>query len=326
MMARVAFDARSADSGRLTGWERYTARLADGLQERAEVDVIRMNVATIQRRLTSDVTIGRRVSDYPVVHFPTFPPLAHRRGQKVILTVHDLTFWKYPETSSFLGRRYYRPLLRRAIARADHIVTHSEAVAHEVCEHFGVDSMRVTPIFCGADSFDGVEASPDRRTRPYVLSVGTVEPRKNLHRLVAAYAASGLPAEFDLVLVGRVGWGQVPKGVEVLTSVSDEQLKRLYLDASVVVVPSLYEGFGLPVVEALAFGRPVACSDIPVLREVGQELPSYFDPLDETAIGEAIWKAIDAGDSQMSSDQVERFTWDSVVQRVVKVYERVISQ
>jgi glycosyltransferase involved in cell wall biosynthesis len=131
--------------------------------------------------------------------------------------------------------------------------------------------------------------------RPFFLSVGSIEPRKNLHRLAEAFRSSGLAHDFELLLVGRQAWGELPEGVSVTGAVSDGELKSLYKNAQATFVPSFYEGFGLPVAEGLALGSPVFCSDIPVFREVAGPVARYFNPFDVDSIREALIAAAQLG-------------------------------
>lgn len=316
----ITFDARSAGFERTSGWERYTRALAERLEASNDVRLWASACEPLARRLASDV-MAAGLPKHVRVHFPTFPPLNPDRYARLVLTVHDLTWWKFPETASALGRRYYRPLLERAIPRADAIITHSETVRDEVVHHFNVSAERVHATLCGADSFAISAQVENPRDRPYVLAVGSLEPRKNLERLVLAYEQSGARNNFDLLIVGRAAWGSKPRGVEVMHGVDDELLGRLYRFAEAVVVPSVYEGFGLPLVEALSVGTPVICSDIPVFREVAGSNATYFDPYSVADIAERL-KNLDStrvpGHAVMEVRSV--YTWDNVAERVRRVY------
>lgn len=322
----VYFDARSAALSRNSGWERYTRGIAEELSARTEVAVGQRNwrMNSVAARLSSDIVVQRETAGFELVHYPTYPPVRVREKQGTVLTVHDLTWWRYPETASLLGLKYYKPLLERAIARSSHIVTHSVAVADEVRQYFDLDSRRITAVFCGADSLRKVAARPPQRPRskPFILAVGTIEPRKNLGRLTRAFSLSSVRATHDLVLVGRQGWSDAPPGIDWLGPVPDSELRWLYQHAAGVVVPSLYEGFGLPVAEAMAEGVPIACSDIPVFREVAGDGPLYFDPTSVDAIADALYKLISVGPVAPKLDP--RFTWAEVGAALGEVYARHI--
>lgn len=323
----LIFDARSASMPRTTGWERYARELARRIVCDPSVTIWSPPITSLPSRLVSDLA-ARRLTKNAVVHFPTFPPLYPYSGSNFILTVHDLTWWKYPETSSSLGRNYYRPLLERAIPRARALMTHSVTVAAELVDYFGVDEKVVRPVFCGADSLSHL--IPDQGLvpdRPYLLTVGSVEPRKNLGRLVLAYKASGIAKHYELVIVGRSAWGETPRGVTVLNDTTDRQLKGLYESAEAVLMPSLYEGLGLPIIEAMAMQVPVMCSDIPVFREVAADYAIYFDPLSVESIVDALRQVSDLKGLPHSvvHEVRTRYSWADVAQRILHVYDDVVA-
>jgi glycosyltransferase involved in cell wall biosynthesis len=283
------------------------------------------SAAGTAQRLFSDWAVmprlGRR---YDVVHYPSFPPspLACRgKSPAVVYTLHDITWWLYPETSSRGGRHYYRRLAERALGSADVVLTDSQAARADIVERFALDASRVRVVYPGV-SVPQVGSDVSGTTKPFLLVVGTVEPRKNLDRLFAAYRGSGLTNDIDLVVVGRQGWGALPPGVVLRSDLDDTQLDSLYRQAIAVVIPSLYEGFGLPVVEAMARGCPVVCSDIPVFREVTGGRATFFDPYSTDAmvtslreVAEGVEPAADA------REWASQFTWDRTVQQCWDAYE-----
>ena len=156
-------------------------------------------------------------------------------------------------------------------------------------DRLGVPPERVHVVYPGATRLTSAE--PVVREKPYILTVATLEPRKNLLRLVSAFNRSAIGSDYDLVVVGRVGWGPMPEGVTVLSGVDDRHLSSLYEGASAFVLPSLYEGFGLPLVEAAGRGLPIACSNIPVFHEVMRGCDreaTYFEPHDLDSIAAAL--------------------------------------
>lgn len=322
----LTLDGRSARLMRTTGWERYSRALAERLEGREGLSVWTTRVDSLAARLWSDVAASRLPSDVPI-HFPTYPPLHPRRYRKLILTVHDLTWWRYPETASTLGLRYYKPLLERAIPSASAIITHSETVKREVLDQFAVDPDRIYVSLCGSDSWRDSSRSQDAqavgRERPYLLSVGSLEPRKNLERLAAAFQRSGISDDIDLVIVGRAAWGERPAGVTVLTSVTDAELQALYANAVALVAPSIYEGFGLPLVEALALGTPVFCSNIPVFEEIAGVHATYFDPMSIESMSSTLRgiTSFSRVPNSVAAQIRDRYSWDDVADRVWNAYE-----
>lgn len=282
------FDARSAAWQRTTGWERYARELARRLADDPEVEVRVAGSEKLPDRLWQDLAATPRATRRArVAHFPSLPPAPWARAHRaVVYTLHDLTWWRWRQTASRMGKHYYARLASTAAHSRAHLVVDAEAVRQEVIEYFGRSPDSVTVVPLGVELPPAADVAP--RRRPYLLAVGTSEPRKNLQRLVQAYELSGLSETHDLLLIGRAGWGSPPPGVLIESGYDDAELVAAYRDATAVVLPSLYEGFGLPAVEAMQLGTPVICSDIPVLREVTGGHAVYVDPTDVEAIAAAL--------------------------------------
>jgi len=187
----------------------------------------------------------------------------------------------------------------------------------------GVEEERVSVVPCGADLPEPSETT--ETPTDYLLTVATLEPRKNLPRLVAAYRASGLSSQLDLVVVGRSAWGsRVPGDVTLLSGLSDQELADYYAGARAVILPSLYEGFGLPIIEALRFGTPVACSDIPVFHEVAGPHAVFFDPLSVDDIAYTL--NVVANSPRDLTDWVrwgQGFTWTAAAHKLSELYREI---
>ena len=316
----VGFDDRSLNTVRMTGWERYCKSLFAALGSNYDLRVPNASGLTLRERFVTDWRDLPRFSHGPdLMHFPTFPPTPLVRG-RVVYTVHDLTWWRYPQYSTWMGRTYYRRLAESAIRRS-HIITVSNAIADELHQEFKVprDDISVTPLGSSLEP----SVSPHRGAKAYLLAVGTIEPRKNLNRLVEAYRLSGLASTHDLIIVGRLGWSAAPAGVDVRTGVDDRALSALYTGAHAVVAPSLYEGFGLPVLEGLACGASVVCSDIPAFREVAGSAANYFDPLDVEGMAAALHAAPSRAQVEKASlARASLFSWENTAARTVEAYVR----
>ena len=142
------------------------------------------------------------------------------------------------------------------------------------------------------------------------------------------FAASGIAKNFDLVIVGRNAWGGSVEGVHAIENQSDDQLSVWYRDSFAVVLPSLYEGFGLPLVEAMSYGKPLVLSDIPVFREISNDLAHFFDPNDIDSIANALQEV-----SEINFDENERrerilransFTWEKTAQKYHDLYLKIV--
>ncbi|MDT7538184.1 MAG: hypothetical protein QOI82_1769 [Actinomycetota bacterium] len=232
-----------------------------------------------------------------VFHATNFvlPPVRRARG---VVTIHDLSYLHRPETVSSASARY-RTLVPRSIARASVVITPSQATADAVREAYDVTvPLVVTPL--GVDATWASAMAPDDTLRrqlglpsSYLLFVGTLEPRKDLRTLLAAHRL--LAEAPPLALVGPPGWGAQLDTTGCITTgyLEDERLRSVVAGATALVLPSLDEGFGIPVIEALAAGTPVVASDLPVLREVGGTVTAYAEPGDPGAFAAAIQQVLD---------------------------------
>jgi len=280
-----------------------------------------------------------------VFHHPD--PLALRipAARRTVVTVHDLTPFLFPDTFGSQRARYKQLVVRRAVAGAHRVIADSDATRDDLINVLGVDPERVVTVHLAAD--EGWRPLTDPGTPAiharlrlhgdYVLSVGTFEPRKNLARLIEAYGMArrrGIRA--PLVLVGPTGWkadavGADPArhGIEdhvVRTGfVSHDELRALYGRASAFVYPSLYEGFGLPVLEAMACGAPVIASSTSAVSEVAGGAAAMIDPLDAGSIADAIEQVL--GDGARRTDLRTRglarageFSWADTALRTALVY------
>jgi glycosyltransferase involved in cell wall biosynthesis len=209
-----------------------------------------------------------------VVFSPT--PLAPpRRGRPLIVTIHDAVPWTHPETLTPRGARWHREIAVRIARDADVVLTPTHAVAVALREHLPLRRVEVIGEGVNAELLvvpADAEVRAQRLQLPaaYALAVGTLEPRKGLDIAAAALKEPSWPADLPLVVVGPDGWGGVslPAGIEVLGRLGDRDLATVYSRASVLVMPSRAEGFGLPVLEAMGHGLPVVISDAPALVEI----------------------------------------------------------
>jgi glycosyltransferase involved in cell wall biosynthesis len=268
--------------------------------------------------------LGVRWDDVDVLHCPSHrAPTAVARP--LVVTFHDLAVLRHPHAFNRWTRTYSRALVPRVAARADRIVAVSEFTASELVELLGLRSEKIVVIPHGVGApfvADGPAAEGD-----YVLAVATPEPRKNLPRLFEAFGRSSL-AGTELLVVGAGGWGGVHvrgERVRALGHVPDDELARLYRGARCVAYVSLYEGFGLPVLEAMASGAPVVAADIPALREVAGDAAVFVDPLDPASISSGLEEAVRRRDelSAAGRERAASFTWPAAARRTVEVYREV---
>jgi len=267
-----------------------------------------------------------------------------------VLTVHDLIFERYPEHHKFFNYRYLKAMMPIYCRRATTIIAVSEATKRDLVDCYALDPERITVVPEAAaphfrpQSAPKVQAVRAKYNLParYALSVGTIEPRKNLSTLVDACGPLLEEGVLDaLVLVGGRGWlyegfFEHLAGVhwcdKVLIPgyVPDEDLPAVYAGATVAVQPSVYEGFGLPVLEAMACETPVCASRVSSLPEVGGEAARYFDPMDSDEMTSVVRDVVK--DEALRQEMIERgseraavYSWRDTARETLRVYERAMS-
>jgi glycosyltransferase involved in cell wall biosynthesis len=276
-------------------------------------------------------------------HHVAVPPAGE--GQRLVVTVHDVAFELFPGMVPRTWRTLYKLGLRAAVRRADAILTPSRNTAEDVLSHTAVDPAKLHVVPLAASLPSGALDAEEVLARlkvpaPYVLFVGTLEPRKNLVRLVRAYrrvAANGFP--HALVLAGPLGWHheslmrelalQGPGEIVMTGPLSGEELDALYRAADVFAYPSLYEGFGLPVIEAMARGVPTVASTASSVPEVAGEAALGVNPRSVREIAQAIEALLSDVDlaerlATRGRARAERFSWDETARLTLDVYERVL--
>lgn len=278
-----------------------------------------------------DHGILRAPAGFDVVHSTSLSTL--EPGSAVLVaTVHDLLWRRLPDAYPTRGRRWHEHALRRALARADRFIVPAEVVANDLIEA-GAPAEAITVIPMGSDHLPppDIEAGAALLARvgvhgPFLLSVGTLEPRKNLIRLIEAYEQirATLPEPWPLVLVGPSGWGERirPETGVVLTGlITPTELSALYATTRLLAYVPLIEGFGLPPVEAMAFGTPVVASPLPSTAGAAFEVDphrvdSIADGLLRVATDEVERARLQAAGQVRSAE----LTWSSIVRRHVEVW------
>jgi glycosyltransferase involved in cell wall biosynthesis len=264
------------------------------------------------------VGLARRARGLDVLHCPTFRAPAGADVPTVV-TVHDLAILRHPELFPRWHRLYGSAGLRSVLRAADAVVAVSEFTKREVVELAGVPAGQVHVVPNGLDNAFRA-ASNDQLQGEYVLAVATLEPRKNLERVVEAARLAGV----ELRVVGARGWGgvAVPGWVGEIT---DAELARLYRGARCAVYASLYEGFGLPVLEAMACGTPVVTSRGTATEEVAGGAAVLVDPLDVESIAAGIGEARARRDElvPLGLARVREFTWERAADGVEALWKEL---
>jgi glycosyltransferase involved in cell wall biosynthesis len=254
----------------------------------------------------------------------------------VVVSVHDTIYKIYPEFFSFRDKLLFATLLRMSIYRSDAIVTISQTSKNDIVKNYPFVNNKVFPILIAAHSvFQYVESQEKRIeirdkyniSSKYILAVGNLQPRKNLRRLVAAFRQllSNGVTDYQLVLVGKGALGSVQfqneiedlidsKHIILTGYVPDDDLSSLYSDAALFVYPSIYEGFGLPILEAMNCGTPVITSSTSAMPEVAGDAAILVDPLNVDSISHAMYLVLTQPQlasklSAKSRERASRFTW-----------------
>ena len=278
-------------------------------------------------------------------HFPNFvrPPLG--KGRKSVVTIHDVSFLRMPETTEEKNLAWLSAEIRRTVERADAILTDSRFSAREICELLRVPAEKVFPVWLGLPEFGPSTAADElagtRQAlglgKPYLLMVGTIEPRKNIPFLVRIYEALR-DFDGDLVLAGGLGWKTGPTlraiaasprrdRIKLLKHLDDARLAALYAGAAAFVFPTRYEGFGFPPLEAMGRGTPVISARNSSLPEVLGDAAEWVDGFeaDEWAAKIRAVLADPARAARLCTagfEQVRKFTWAETARQTWQVYRR----
>ena len=302
------------------GTARYLRKLLGALEREPALELRRHRFPGSSRaaKVARDTTwylcalpVAARKDD--VLHVP-----GHRgpllSAAPLVVTIHDLAVLRHPHAFNRWTRTYSRAFLPRLARSATRVIAVSQFTALETVELLGVDEERVRVIPHGVEA--PFEPNGPAVEGDYVLAVGTLEPRKNLPRVVLAAERAGV----ELRVVGAPGWGEV--GVESAGFVSDDELARLYRGAACLVYPSLYEGFGLPVLEAMASGTPVVTSRNGALAELSGGAAVLVDPRDVDAIAAGIEEAVRRREELRAAglERARAFTWEAAAKATADVY------
>lgn len=327
----TALTATAPPGADLTGWIGWhrdpSAAVVPGIAGPRRLPLPRRPLAELWRRGIGPVPRA------DLVHAPTplVPP--RRRGTRLVVTLHDAVPWTHPETLTTRGAAWHRDMGARIVRDAAVVVVPTRAVADELSRHLdlprvevvgeGVSaSVAVLPADAGARA--GRLGLPER----FALVVGTLEPRKGLDIAVAATGHPDWPEELPLLIVGPTGWGdlRLPEGADTrlrrLGRLSDEDLGVAYARASVLLVPSRSEGFGLPVLEAMAHDTPVVVSDAPALVEVAAGAAVVVPVGDAGGLAAGTAEALRRGNelAVLGRQRVATFSWEGTARRCWEIY------
>ena len=281
-------------------------------------------------------------------HFTNY--VAPPTRKPFVLSILDLSFVKHPEFTEPKNLEYLRKFVPDSLERANQILAISQATKDAIVEEFETDpgKIRVTQLACDPAFFEPVGEEQIRRIKDkyeiegdYFLAVGTLEPRKNLKNLLMALAGMRKSTTDQLVVVGGQGWlfdetqeliRKLGLGSRVVFTnyAPQSELPALYAGAKLFVFPSFYEGFGIPVLEAMAAGTPVICSNTSSLPEVGGGAALYFDPADVKGLRLALERAL-ADDAlrerlaEAGREQAAKFSWEATAEKTLIAYKKALT-
>ena len=360
MPLRVGIDISAIPYGR--GVSRYTANLVRELVQEKDVAVRMLGYSLRQRtqlqefaKLTCSACHTRilphpaklmnilwndvhKVSpefflgDIQVFHSWEFqPPL---KKAALISTIHDLAMLRFPETADPYVLSVHEKSWKHLKKEAKAVIAVSESTKKDIVELLGIDEKKVFVVYEALPEEAKTVLSQEEKervikhfnlTRPFFFFLGTAEPRKNLPRLVEAWRK--YRDDFDLVLAGGSGWEDLKPEpqLHLVGPVSHHEAVALYQSAEAFVYPSLYEGFGLPILEAFFHGTPVLTSNTSSLPEVGGNAAIYVDPLEIESIRSGLEKVVKQKHEliELGKKQLERFSWKKAASETIEVYRRV---
>lgn len=363
---RVGLDAHMVGHQE-TGNETYVKGLVEGFAERPDLDLVIYHVRSpwippdghrqFHRLLTgnpfvrlgAELPLRTALEHLDVLHMTYAAPVWS--AAPVVVTIHDICFATNPEWFSARDLRVLRTVVPRSIRKAAHVITVSQDARLQIIDHYRVLETRITAIHNGPGAGAQTLAVEEARAelgnlglppgRPFLLTVGNLQPRKNLERLIRAFTEliTRFGRELDLVVVGpkRFQGDRIVRSAEPLQErihftgyVSDRQLAACYSVCEAFVLPSLYEGFGLPAIEAMAHGAPIACSNTGALPEICGEAAVMFDPLSVEDMVAAIERilvdpALRRRLATAAASRARQFSWRKCAQQTVDVYRSVMS-
>ena len=302
----------------------------------------------IARKVLKVLTISRKlfVPEFDIYWQPNFIPIDGIKAKRVVTTVHDFSFILHKDFHPKERIEYFEKNFFKNIVKSDMIITGSEFSKQEILERLNFDEYNVKVIYHGIDHqlfkvYDNLDLDFEL-PKKFIFSVGSIEPRKNLIGLLKAYNSldAKIKNEYKLVLAGFKGWenseimeliDKDKENIHYLGFISDAELAKFYNLASLFAYPSFYEGFGLPVLEAMACGTSVVCSDSSSLPEVGGDAVVYCDPYSIEDIKEKIEMVL--GDKVLQQKMIQKglkrakmFSWEKSAQEHEKVFKRLMTE
>jgi len=330
---KIAIDARPLNPP-MSGIGRYTTEIVNRLNKHVS---FQMN----HKRILCFLDNKADLFWSPRHHLPLWS-----KQTPLVVTIHDLVYRKFPETMRAPSLILEKLLLPHSAKKANHIITISNATKNDLIKILHIPESKISVIHSGYVEFKPAPKQNLQKLgiqKPFILFLGTMEPRKNIDRLISAYLAlpQHLQDSYQLVLAGGSGWksadlfqrldGLSKENIVYLGHVADDLIYNLYTQATCFAFPSLYEGFGLPILEAMSLGCPVLTSTDPACVEVSGNAALHVDPQSVEAILIGLTQMLEDSALRQKLKQqgllnVKRFSWDQAAKRHLEIFEQVLSQ
>lgn len=362
---KIVFDGLIYSLQKQGGISRYSDELINGLAERPDCEVIvllrknllgkvfgaKVKIEVIDSVINSNNKVAKYLSVFidriktwiflrnrkdlqnTILHSTYYRILPNIKAKQVI-TVHDLIHEKFTWGFSGILNKIYVINKKRSISKADSLIAVSQNTKDDLVSLYGIKPQKIDITYLGVSKIF-TSLKEDNPVKPFFLFVGTRDHHKNFSFLIKAFSAWSKKNDYELVCLGggKINSEEnklindlgLQKTVRHVLDVSDKNLVTYYNKAKALIYPSLYEGFGLPIIEAMACGTPVICSDIPVFREIGGKSPLLFKD-DPTDLLKCLDDVIESRhlDIDGSIDWSRRFTWEKTVSATVEVYKKLL--
>lgn len=344
MRSKDALELELIYQPRLKNWLKRDLSFPDYLQQYPHLNLFPLPVRLSNLLIEFPALFSNRLEGYfnqaDIVHGTNYTVVPARKSRRVI-TIYDLTFIKHPEFANSTVSAYTHRL-RKCLKWTDLVLTISHSSKRDIVEHLNVDPNQVWVTHL-ASRYQIDQPLPELSfPKPYILFVSTIEPRKNIRSLIFAfeYLKRTYQIEHQLVLIGQKGWLYKPifeqierspyeSAIHHLDYLPDAQVMQFYQNAEVFVYPSHYEGFGMPVLEAMTLGAPVVTTNVSSLPEIVGGAAILVEPNEIQELGEAILKVI--CDRQLrknliqkGKEQAKLYSWENTVQETLKAYRSIL--
>lgn len=335
---KLIFDCRVLTHQTYTGVENYAGNILKHIKKRCAIIARPKTANKYVAHLWTHFILPFKKGDVlfcPANIAPVFVPLS----KKLVLTIHDVAFLTYPKSFSLLFRIYYRFIVPINVKRAAVIITVSQSSKSEIEKYYTAAIGKIEVIHLGVGC--RYKVLPGVKKKKQILYVGSMNERKNFTGILKAFSLMN-NSDYKLVMAGNFSSNFAldknarkllavsvrNKNIQFITSVSDDELVRLYNESEVFVFPSFYEGFGLPVLEAMACGTPVVCSNCFSLPEVGKDAVIYCNPNDIEDIKEKIEliinnKMLQTNMIHMGLARAKIFIWEKSADRHLELFDQL---